>query len=111
MVVTVEATLESDQLKLLARSFGPVEHVVADAGAAGLRIFIEEPGTVAQVASVLSRASEQMPKAGRGPIRLCLTAAGLPGEVEMDLKQEFPVTPEIKGAVKSLDGVLAVEDF
>ncbi|MBN9889247.1 DNA polymerase III subunit alpha [Salipiger abyssi] len=111
VVVTVEATLEADQLKLLARSFGAVEHVVADAGASGLRIFIEEPGTVAQVASVLSRASEQMPKAGRGPIRLCLTAAGLPGEVEMDLKQEFPVTPEIKGAVKSLDGVLAVEDF
>ena len=50
-------------------------------------------------------------KAGRGPIRLCLSHGGLPGEVEMDLHQEFPVTPEIKGAVKSLDGVLAVEDF
>ncbi|MBR9838091.1 MAG: DNA polymerase III subunit alpha [Rhodobacteraceae bacterium] len=111
VVVTVEATMESDQLKLLARSFGPVETVVADAGASGLRIFIEDPGTVAQVASVLSRAAEQMPKAGRGPVRLCLSAAGLPGEVEMDLRQEFPVTPEIKGAVKSLDGVLAVEDF
>ena len=40
-----------------------------------------------------------------------LSDAGLPGEVELDLKQPFPVTPEIKGAVKSLGGVLAVEDF
>jgi DNA polymerase-3 subunit alpha len=111
VVVTVEATLESDQLKLLARSFGPVEQVVADAGAAGMKIYIENPDTVAQVASVLGRAAEQMPRAGRGPVRLCFAGAGLPGEVEMDLRQEFPVTPEIKGAVKSLDGVMAVEDF
>ncbi|MCR8546775.1 DNA polymerase III subunit alpha [Salipiger sp. P9] len=111
VVVTVEATMESDQLKLLARSVGPIDQVVADAGATGMRIFIETPDTLAQVASVLTRAAEQLPKAGRGPVRLRLTAAGLPGEVEMDLKREFPVTPEIKGAVKSLDGVLAVEDF
>ncbi|WP_370230833.1 DNA polymerase III subunit alpha [Salipiger bermudensis] len=111
VVVTVEATLESDQLKLLARSFGPVEQVVADAGAAGMKIYIENPDTVAQVASVLGRAAEQMPRAGRGPVRLCFAGSGLPGEVEMDLRQEFPVTPEIKGAVKSLDGVMAVEDF
>ncbi|EIE53084.1 DNA polymerase III subunit alpha [Citreicella sp. 357] len=111
VVVTVEATVDSDQLKLLARSFGPVETVVADAGASGLRIFIETPGCVSQIASVLTRAAEQMPKAGRGPVRLCLSGQGLPGEVEMDLKREFPVSPEIKGAVKSLDGVLAVEDF
>ena len=111
VVVTVEATMESDQLKLLARSFGPVEQVVADAGAAGMKIYIENPDTVAQVASVLGRAAEQMPRAGRGPVRLCFAGSGLPGEVEMDLRQEFPVTPEIKGAVKSLDGVMAVEDF
>ena len=111
VVVTVEATMESDQLKLLARSFGPVEQVVADAGAAGMKIYIENPDTVAQIASVLGRAAEQMPRAGRGPVRLCFAGSGLPGEVEMDLRQEFPVTPEIKGAVKSLDGVMAVEDF
>ena len=103
--------MEADQLKLLARSIGPVEQMVAGAGATGLKIWVEGAAAISQIASVLSRAADQMPKAGRGPIRLCLADSGLPGEVEMDLHQDFPVTPEIKGAVKSLGGVLAVEDF
>ncbi|SFD48220.1 DNA polymerase III subunit alpha [Roseivivax sediminis] len=111
VMVTVEATMEADQLKLLGRSVAPVDTVVADAGTAGLRIFVEDTGAIPHIASVLSRASDQLPKAGRGPVKLCLNDAGLPGEVEMDLEEEFPVTPEIKGAVKSLGGVLAVEEF
>jgi DNA polymerase-3 subunit alpha len=111
VVVTVEATLESDQLKLLGRSIMPVEQVVAGAGASGLKIYVEGAEVLGQLASVLTRAAEQMPKAARGPIHLCFSHEKLPGEVEMDLQQQFPVTPEIKGAVKSLDGVLAVEDF
>ncbi len=111
VVVTVEATMESDQLKLLGRSIMPVEQVVAGAGASGLKIYVEGAEVLGQLASVLTRAAEQMPKAARGPIHLCFSHEKLPGEVEMDLQQQFPVTPEIKGAVKSLDGVLAVEDF
>jgi DNA polymerase-3 subunit alpha len=36
---------------------------------------------------------------------------GLPGEVELDLGGEFPVTPQIKGALRSLPGVLEVQEF
>ncbi len=111
VVLTVEATLESDQLKLLGRGVSPAEITVADAGTAGLRIFVETSDAIPQIASVLGRAAEQLPKAARGPVHLLLSDAGLPGEVEMDLQQQFPVTPEIKGAVKSLGGVLAVEEF
>lgn len=103
--------MESDQLKLLGRSIGPVDSAVAGAGALGLRIFVEDPLTVANVASVLNRAKEQMPNSKRGPIHLRLADPKLPGEVDMDLKQHFPVSPEIKGALKSLDGVLAVDEF
>ena len=35
----------------------------------------------------------------------------LPGDVEVDLEEDFPVTPQIKGAIKSLSGVLEVEDL
>ena len=111
VVITVEATMESDQLKLLARGVAPVDAVASGGGVMGLRIYVEDAISLPHIASVLSRAAEQMPKAARGPVSLCLNDAGLPGEVEMDLKQYFPVTPEIKGAIKSLDGVLAVEDF
>jgi DNA polymerase-3 subunit alpha len=34
----------------------------------------------------------------------------LPGEVELDVGHDFVVNPQIKGALKSLPGVLEVED-
>ena len=34
----------------------------------------------------------------------------LPGEVEIDLGQDFPVNPQIKGALRSLEGVMEVEE-
>jgi DNA polymerase-3 subunit alpha len=40
-----------------------------------------------------------------------LMDASLPGEVEMDLGVEFPVTPQIKGAIKSLSGVVEVQEM
>ncbi|WP_121633377.1 DNA polymerase III subunit alpha [Tropicibacter alexandrii] len=111
VVVTVEATMESDQLKLLGRSVAPVDSVASSGTPAGMRIYIENAGALGHIATVLGRAREQMPKAPRGPVTLALNDHGLPGEVEVDLQEMFPVTPEIRGAVKSLDGVLAVEEL
>jgi DNA polymerase-3 subunit alpha len=52
-----------------------------------------------------------MPRVKRGPVHLCLSHSSLPGEVEVDLQQEFPMTPEIKSAIKSLSGILTVEEM
>jgi DNA polymerase-3 subunit alpha len=41
---------------------------------------------------------------------LCLLDPSLPGEVDIDLHAEFPVNPQIKGALKSLVGVVEVEE-
>ena len=111
VVLTVEATLESDQLKLLARSVAPVDGVVADAGGAGLRVFVDAVEAVGPVASLLQRARNESSARGRGPVQLCLMAPDLPGEVDMELPDEFPVNPQIKGAIKSLPGVMMVEEF
>ncbi|MEQ9694934.1 DNA polymerase III subunit alpha [Shimia sp. SDUM112013] len=111
VVVTVEAEVESDQLKLLAKSIAPVDTVVADAGSAGLRIFIEDTTAIAPVASVLQQAADSVKSGGRGPVMFCLMDPALPGEVEMDTGREFPVNPQIKGAIKSLDGVMMVEEY
>ena len=110
VVITVEATMESEQLKLLARSVQPIDGIVADAGAVGLRIFVETPEVIPSVASVLQGAADTVKNVGRGPILFCLLDRGLPGEVEVDSGQEFPVNPQIKGAIKSLDGVVTVEE-
>jgi DNA polymerase-3 subunit alpha len=111
VVVTVEATMESDQLKLLGRAVAPIDGVVADAGGAGLRIFVNAPGAIAAVADVLAGARKAARNAGRGPIQFCLMDPALPGEVEVDLGAEFPVTPQIRGAIRSLGGVLEVEEI
>ncbi|MBK1636242.1 DNA polymerase III subunit alpha [Rhodovulum adriaticum] len=111
VVLTVEATLENDQLKLLARAVQPIDGAVADAGSAGLKIFVEEPGAVQSVAQVLDRARGESGIRGRGPVQFCLMAPDLPGEVEMALPDSYPVTPQIKGAIKSLPGVALVEDL
>ena len=110
VVITVEATLEADQLKLLGRSIAPVDVAVADAGASGLRVFIDNKATVPAVASVLNQSASQIKSGAKGPIYFCLMDPALPGEVEIDTGCEFPVTPQVKGAIKSLEGVLEVEE-
>ena len=102
--------MESDQLKLLGRSVAPIDAAVADAGTIGLKVFVEEPGAIPSVATILSEAAGKVQKAARGPIFLYLMDPALPGEVEIDTGAEFPVNPEIKGALKSLPGVMAVEE-
>ena len=37
-------------------------------------------------------------------------APDLPGEVEVILGDNFPVSPQIKGALRSLEGVMDVEE-
>ncbi|MGV6813073.1 MAG: DNA polymerase III subunit alpha [Brevirhabdus sp.] len=110
VVLTVEATMEAEQLKLLARSVSPIDGAVANAVGAGLKVFVDQAEAIPSVASVLERAKAESRTRGRGPITFCLLNPDLPGEVEIELDQEFPVNPQIKGAIKSLGGVVMVEE-
>ncbi|WP_417728295.1 DNA polymerase III subunit alpha [Roseovarius sp.] len=111
VVITAEATMESDQLKLLCRAVQPIDGMVAGAGAVGLRIFVDQPAAIGSVAIVLQNAGKSARGAQPGPVHFCLMGAGLPGEVEIDSGAEYPVTPQIKGAIKSLTGVVMVEEI
>jgi DNA polymerase-3 subunit alpha len=110
VVVTAEASMEADQLKLLGRSIAPADIAVADAGAVGLKIYVDTPAVIATVAQVISDASKTITSGPKGPIFFTLLHPELPGEVQMDTGAEFPMNPQIKGAIKSLSGVLQVED-
>ena len=110
VVMTLEARFNEGQFDPVARSVAPMEQVVADAGSSGLKIFVEEPEAVGIVATVLREAAEKARGVGRGPIQFCLIHPDLPGEVEIDAGVEYPVTPQIKGAIKSLPGVVMVEE-
>jgi len=111
VVITVEATMESDQLKLLGRSVAPIDAAVAQAGLTGLLVFINDAQAISTVGTVLKEAAKSARGAGKGPVQLCLMDPGLPGEVDMDLGQDFAINPQIKSAIRSLEGVLEVEDL
>ncbi|MFN4056563.1 MAG: DNA polymerase III subunit alpha [Roseinatronobacter sp.] len=107
VVLTVEATMEAETLKLLARGAQPIDSVVADAGVSGLRVHIDAPDAVAAVAAVLARAKG----AAKGPVRFCVTDHARAMEYDIDTGLMCAVTPQIKGAVKSLAGVVLVEEL
>ncbi|MGJ8585263.1 MAG: DNA polymerase III subunit alpha [Marinosulfonomonas sp.] len=109
VVLTVEATMEADQLKLLARGISPIDSVTADAGGMGLKVFIEEEQAIFSVKSVLDRMATE--NRAKGPIAFCIADRATGAEYDIMPDAEFALTPQIKGAIKSLGGVLAVEDM
>jgi DNA polymerase-3 subunit alpha len=111
IVLAVEASLEGDQLKLLGRSMQPVDGAVADAAALGLRVFVNEPTAIAAVARLLEDAGKAVDRRARGPINFTLLHPDLPGEVELALGEGYPVTPQVRSALRSIGGVVAVEEF
>ncbi|MEV8466770.1 DNA polymerase III subunit alpha [Fluviibacterium sp. DFM31] len=111
VVMTVEATCEADQLKLLCRSVVPVDSVATAGAPMGLRVFLNRSETLETIAAMLEKAREETRVPARSPVELCLLGPDLPGEVQIKLPEPYYVNPAIKGAVKSLDGVVVVEDF
>lgn len=112
VVMTLEARFNEGQFDPVARSVAAMDAVVADAGSSGLRIMVDDIAAVKTVASVLQQAKEVArggtQTIGRGPVSFCLIDPALPGEVEIETGQDFPLNPQIKGALKSLNGVLDV---
>ncbi|MGB0960299.1 MAG: DNA polymerase III subunit alpha [Halocynthiibacter sp.] len=110
VVITVEATMEADQLKLLARGIQPIDMVVADVGSMGMRIYVNDPEVVPMIAATLGRANDTN-AVTKGPIAFRLLDPALPGEVDMTVPGTFTINPAVKSAVKSLDGVELIEDY
>ena len=112
VVITVEAEAQSEgELKLLLRAVQPIDRAVATAGASGLRVFVNDPDAVEAVKARLAFRTGQGGRPRGGPVNLVLMAPDLPYEVEMRLPGEFPLTPQIAGAIKAAPGVVTVEEF
>ena len=111
VVMTVEATSEADQLKLLCRGAQLVDVAVADAAAMGLKVYIGDEDAIGSVATRLEEANKSGNARQRGPVHLVLMHPDLPGEVEIALKNDYVLNPQIAGALKHVPGVQMVEEF
>ncbi|MBP1805755.1 DNA polymerase III subunit alpha [Rubellimicrobium aerolatum] len=109
VVIQVECTAEGDQLRLTGRGVTPVDEV-AGAGAMGFKVFVEAEEALASVARVLDQARQAARRARGGPVTLFLRHPTLPGDVEIDLGDQFPVTPEVRRALRHVPGVQEVEE-
>ncbi|MEO0343748.1 MAG: DNA polymerase III subunit alpha [Pseudomonadota bacterium] len=111
VVLSVEATLEADQLKLLTRTVEPIDRTVADAGSMGLKVFVGSQEALTSIKTRLDDLENAAHIRSRGPVYLILNHPDLPGEVELALPGEYPLNPQVKGALKHIGGVLEVEEF
>ncbi|SDJ98707.1 DNA polymerase III subunit alpha [Aliiruegeria lutimaris] len=111
VVVTVEATQESEQLKLLCKGARPVDAESSSGGGGGFRLFLNDGRALPTLHSILMRTRDAGPVRAKGPIRVTLIDPGLPGEVEMELGTDLPVSPQVRGAMKSVAGVIDIEDL
>jgi DNA polymerase-3 subunit alpha len=110
VVVTVEATLEGETLKLLARAVQPIDAVAAEAGGAALRIHLDRAEAAASVASLLARVAADGARA-RGSITICVPDTETGREIDVLLPRVWPVSPQVKGALRAMTGVVLVEDL
>ena len=106
VVLTVEANLEGETLKLLARSVQPIDQVAAEAGALALRIHLNRAEAIPSIAALLARVEGRT----RAQITLCV-ADDQGREIDLTLPAPYPVTPQIKGAIKAIQGVAMIEDM
>jgi DNA polymerase-3 subunit alpha len=102
VIVTVEADIDGDDVKLRLQKVEVLDKTAATI-ASGLTIFIRDTAPLDSIA-------QRLVNGGRAPVRLILqTEQGR--EIEMALGNRFTVTPQIKGALKAIPGVLDVQDL
>ncbi|RMD48338.1 MAG: DNA polymerase III subunit alpha, partial [Alphaproteobacteria bacterium] len=111
VVLTVEASMEGEQLRITARGVEPIEAVAAAAAPRGLRIHVTDGAVLATIRRVCEREQGRVDRRQRGPIHLHLAAPDLPGEVVVDIGEDWPVSPEVRAALRHLPGVSAIEEF
>ena len=105
VVLTVEATLEGDTLKLLARAAQPIDQVAADAGAQAIRVHLNRAEAIPSLAALLAKVE------GRNKAQITLCVPDDQGrEIDLTLPQPYPLTPQIRGAIKAMSGVVLVEE-
>jgi DNA polymerase-3 subunit alpha len=103
LLVTVEARLEDEQLRLSAQQIEGLDQAAAKA-AAGLKIVIRDAAPLATLKSLVEKELR-----GRG--RIAVVAQTDDREVEAWLNGGFALSPTLIGTVKTLPGVVDVQEL
>ncbi|MFN0113933.1 MAG: DNA polymerase III subunit alpha [Paracoccaceae bacterium] len=112
VAMSLEVKGTEGQFDPVARGAQPLDEALERAvGSVGLRVHICRAEAAGSVRSLLLRMAGEMKQAARGPIRFCVADPAAGVEVEVEAGEEFPVSPQIRSAIRSMPGVEMVEDI
>jgi DNA polymerase-3 subunit alpha len=102
VIARVEADVEGEDVKLRLQGVELLDKATAQL-VTGLEIFVRDQAPLESIAARLKNG-------GRAPVKL-VVLMDQGREVHVSLGAKFTVTPQIKGAIKAIAGVVDVQDF
>ena len=102
VVLRVEADVDGEEVKLRLQSVEALDKAAATI-TQGIQIFLRDASAIGSIA-------KRLQSGGRSPARVILMLSG-GREVEIGLGSKFNITPQIKGAVRAMEGVVDVQDL
>jgi DNA polymerase III subunit alpha len=106
LLLTLQATLEGEDVRVRIAGAEPLDAVLARQGKA-LRISLTEEGALPSLRKHLTPHSGTQNAAGTGEVSLLLRRETQ--EIEIRLPGRYPITPQISGILRNVRGVEAVE--
>ncbi len=105
IVMTIDVRDDGDRRRMIASQITDIDQA-SQTVAAGIRVFLKDPGPLDNLHSLLNNHNK-----GRGQVTLLLELAAAGREVEIALPGGFAITPQVRGALKAIPGVMDVHDF
>jgi DNA polymerase-3 subunit alpha len=102
VIARVECDVDGEEIKLRLQGVEILDKAAA-AIVTGLTIFVRDTKPLDSIAMRLN-------SGGKAPVRMILQLES-GREVELALGNKFAITPQIKGAIKAIQGVVDVHDF
>ena len=102
VIARVEADLDGEEIKLRLQGLEILDKAAA-AVVQGIQVFVRDAKSLESIA-------KRLQPGGKAPVRLTLMMDN-GREVEIGLGSKFAITPQVRGAIKAIAGVVDVQDL
>ena len=103
IVMTLDVRDDEKGRRMIASQITDID-AASQTVAGGIKVFLKNPDPLASLRHLLEDHK------GRGQVTLLLELADKGREVEMALPGGFAITPQVRGALKAIPGVMDVHD-